>query len=476
MTTSALNSNAHPALSPAREVSDEIVLDVTGQIPAELRGTLYRNGPGRFEGGGFVAQHAFDGDGLISKFVIDGGAVRFQSRYVRTSKFRQEEAGNGAAVRGMGNQRPGGILANIGRFPADSANTHAVVQANRLLALSDAGRPWEIDLDDLTTRGACDFDGKLPVLSRFSPHPRFDPVTGEMFNFGLDFTPHLSAKLPITMHCYRVDRAGRLHTQATVPLRYAYIQHDFAITEHYLVFVLAPIVLDPVQAMLGLKTAERAMSHRPDLGTKIVLVPRAGGRHREIECPPLMYIHINNAFEDRGDVVIDLVRYDHYDDFFDRARDFRTRSVVGGFASRVRVGTADKVTVEDFSDQQTELPQHDWRRTSREYRYGYHTTLDSRPGAVNRIVKVDAHTARHVEHVFEPGDAVGEPIFVPRSATAAEDDGWLLTVVYIAAEHRSALVVLDARDPSRAPIAVARLDRHFFPGFHGSFTSRVAAS
>ncbi|MDI9978063.1 MULTISPECIES: carotenoid oxygenase family protein [Rhodococcus] len=37
-------------------------------------------------------------------------------------------------------------------------------------------------------------------------------------------------------------------------------------------------------------------------------------------------------------------------------------------------------------------------------------------------------------------------------------------------------MVLDARDPSRAPIAVARLDRHFFPGFHGSFTSRVTAS
>nr|WP_241961945.1 hypothetical protein [Rhodococcus opacus] len=26
------------------------------------------------------------------------------------------------------------------------------------------------------------------------------------------------------------------------------------------------------------------------------------------------------------------------------------------------------------------------------------------------------------------------------------------------------------------PLAVARLDRHFFPGFHGSFTSRVTAS
>src|ERR1700676_3331379 len=156
MTTSTtLSTSAHPALQPATEVPEEVVLNVTGHLPQELRGTLYRNGPGRWEAGGFVAQHAFDGDGLVSKFVIDGGSVRFQSRYVRTPKFRFEQAGKGAGVRGMGNQRPGGVLANAGRFPADAANTHAVVQAGRLLALSDVGRPWDIDLDDLTTRGEC---------------------------------------------------------------------------------------------------------------------------------------------------------------------------------------------------------------------------------------------------------------------------------------------------------------------------------
>src|SRR2546423_5141975 len=141
MTTSTTPSTtAHPALQPAIEVPEEVALDVTGRLPEELRGTLYRNGPGRWEAGGFVAQHAFDGDGLISKFVIDGGTVRFQSRYVRTPKFQIEQAGKGAGVRGIGNQRPGGAPANVGRFPADSANTHAVVHTGRLLALSDVGK------------------------------------------------------------------------------------------------------------------------------------------------------------------------------------------------------------------------------------------------------------------------------------------------------------------------------------------------
>jgi all-trans-8'-apo-beta-carotenal 15,15'-oxygenase len=464
----------HPALHPATEQPEEVVLDITGTLPPELRGTLYRNGPARWEAGGFVAQHAFDGDGMVSKFVIDGGGVRFQSRYVRTPKFKAEQAGKGGGVRGMGNQRPGGLLGNVGRLPADSANTHAVVHAERLLALSDAGRPWELDLDDLTTRGECTFNGALPRVSRFSPHPRLDPVTGEMFNFGLDFVPRLGAKFPIGLRCYRIDPSGRLHVDATIPLRHAYIQHDFALTEHYYVFVLAPFILNPVAAMLGQRTAESATSHRPDVGTKIVIVPRGGGKQREIECPPLVYVHINNAFEDRGDIVVDLTRYNDYREFFDPVRDFRnTIGVIGGFASRLRVSLGDRVTVQDFSELRTELPQHDWRRSTRPYRYGYHAVLTTDPTIAPRIVKVDIDTETHWEHNFGVGDVAGEPIFVPRSPTAAEDDGWLLTVVHLAAEQRCALVILDARNPDKPPIAIARTNQAFFPGFHGSFTTRI---
>src|SRR5882724_10685132 len=257
MTTSTTPSTVHPALQPATEVPEEIALEVTGHLPQELRGTLYRNGPGRWEAGGFVAQHAFDGDGLVSKFVIDQGQVRFRSRYVRTSKYLSEQAGQGSRVRGMGTQRGGGPLFNAARMPADSANTHAVVHADRLLALSDVGRPWEIDPDTLGTRGECTFDGRLPRLSRFSPHPRLDPVTGEMFNFGLDLAPRPAARAPLGLRCYRVDSRGRLHVDGVIPTGHAYVQHDFAITEHYYVFVLAPIILDPVKAMSGFATTEQ---------------------------------------------------------------------------------------------------------------------------------------------------------------------------------------------------------------------------
>jgi len=91
------------------------------------------------------------------------------------------------------------------------------------------------------------------------------------------------------------------------------------------------------------------------------------------------------------------------------------------------------------------------------------------------IMKVDHMTGSVSSHEFGRGQVAGEPIFVPRSAGAAEDDGWLLTVVYSASEHRSRLVVLDAGDLSSEAVAVAHMRHHVPLGFHGTFTQRVAA-
>jgi len=475
--SSTLTPTRQPAATafvPAQEVSREVTLDVSGTLPQELRGTLYRNGPGRWEAGGFNAGHLFDGDGLMSKFVIDAGQVRFQSRYVTTPKYRAEQAGRGDRVRGLYTQATR-FGRNIGRLPADPANTHAVLHADRLLAISDVGRPWEIDPDDLHTVGKCSFDGRLPRLSRFSPHPKVDPITGEMFNFGLDLTPRLGRSIPAGLRCYRVDPTGHLHTVAVVPLEHVTIQHDFAITENYLVFALAPITLDLKQAaraLAGSGLLGDTADYRPQLGMKIVLVPRRGGPQRVIECDPLVYVHVNNAYEDGSEVVLDIVRLESFEMLSTNPKGFRNGLDYGGCPARLRITKTGRVLVEDLDLTSVELPTHDERRTGRAHRFAYFEKYDASGEA--GIVKIDHRTGERREHTFTGGEFAGEPVFVPRSATAEEDDGWLLTVTYLPAEHRTALMVLDAKNPECQPVAVARLDQHYFPGFHGSFTDRVA--
>jgi all-trans-8'-apo-beta-carotenal 15,15'-oxygenase len=51
-------------VSLAENALDYEVTDVEGEIPSQLRGVYYRNGPGTFEAGSEMYAHPFDGDGL----------------------------------------------------------------------------------------------------------------------------------------------------------------------------------------------------------------------------------------------------------------------------------------------------------------------------------------------------------------------------------------------------------------------------
>jgi all-trans-8'-apo-beta-carotenal 15,15'-oxygenase len=71
-----------------------------------------------------------------------------------------------------------------------------------------------------------------------------------------------------------------------------------------------------------------------------------------------------------------------------------------------------------------------------------------------------------------PRGFVSEPVMVPRPAPAgglepAEDDGWVLTLIWNGARCASDLVILDAA--SMAELAVVELPLAIPYGLHGSF-------
>src|SRR5205823_14751093 len=110
--------------------------DVEGALPAGLSGTLYRNGPGRWEAGGQAMASVFDGDGMLSMSAIDDNQqVRYRNRYVRTKHYLGARRSRGLPQRGFGTLKPGGVLANALRLPAIVANTSVVLHAGELLAL-----------------------------------------------------------------------------------------------------------------------------------------------------------------------------------------------------------------------------------------------------------------------------------------------------------------------------------------------------
>ena len=70
---------------------------------------------------------------------------------------------------------------------------------------------------------------------------------------------------------------------------------------------------------------------------------------------------------------------------------------------------------------------------------------------------------------FAAHEAVSEPVFVPRPGATAEDDGWVLTLVYDGRADASHLAVLDGARLEDGPVARAWFDHPVPITFHGSW-------
>ena len=65
---------------------------ITGEIPKELKGTLFRNGPGLLEIFGKKLNQFFDGDGLVYSIAFEDGELTFKHNFVGTKGFTDEQA------------------------------------------------------------------------------------------------------------------------------------------------------------------------------------------------------------------------------------------------------------------------------------------------------------------------------------------------------------------------------------------------
>lgn len=65
---------------------------------------------------------------------------------------------------------------------------------------------------------------------------------------------------------------------------------------------------------------------------------------------------------------------------------------------------------------------------------------------------------------------VGEPLFVARPGSGAEDDGWVIVLVHDGEHVSTELAILDAQNISAGPIANLKLPTYVPMGVHGSWT------
>ena len=240
--TSPHNPYLSGNFAPVTTETDIADLPIRGEIPRELHGALFRNGPNPQFAPAPEKYHWFSGDGMLHGFHIENGRVSYRNRWVRTPKWQLEHAA-GRSLFGSFDPRdrdPSALNADDG-----VANTNIVWHAGRLLALEEAHPPTEIDPLTLETRGYQDFGGKLDIP--FTAHPKLDPLTGEMLFFGYGATGLLSAG----MGYGTVSAAGELTRLDRFNAPFASMVHDFMVTQNHVLFPILPLTGDLPRAMRG---------------------------------------------------------------------------------------------------------------------------------------------------------------------------------------------------------------------------------
>ncbi|AFZ02791.1 carotenoid oxygenase family protein [Calothrix sp. PCC 6303] len=459
---------------------DYWIEDIEGEIPPDLSGTLFRNGPGLLDINEQQIHHPFDGDGMISKITFTDGRAHFRNRFVQTEAYIKEQKAGKILYRGVfGTQKPGGMLTNIFNFKLKNiANTNVIYWGGKLLALWEGAEPHILDPITLETLGKEYFNNVLSEGEAFSAHPHFDPSCAMdggnpcMVNFSI--TPGLST----TIKVFELDLSGKvIRKHAHFVPGFCFI-HDFVITENYCVFFQNPVKFNPIPFALGMRGAGECIKFDPNQPTRAIVIPR-NPKNQEIKILEMQsgfVFHHANAFEKAGEIVIDSICYANLPEV-EPGSDFRQTdfdALSPGQLWRFHLNLEQQTVQGKLLEARScEFPSLHPELVTRSHRYLYLGAAHSETGnaPLQAFIKVDVETGEKLLWSAAPQGFTGEPIFVPRPNATNEDDGWVLGLVYDSQHHRSDVVILDAKNLT--VIAKLHLQHHIPYGLHGNFVNQV---
>lgn len=446
MTTNKPYLTGH--FTPVVDETTAYDLTVEGTLPPELSGQLVRNSHNPKPG--ITPTHWWKGSGMVHGIRLRAGRAEwYRNRWVHTPAL------DGAPY--MTEHGPD--------MTASVAGTHVIEHGGRLLALCEANYPFELTRD-LDTVGAYDFNGKLTTA--MTAHPKTDPVTGELHFFGSSPMPPF-----LTYHVAAPD--GQIILSEEVPTASAALKHDFAVTANYVVFLEMSVTFDPTEKSgipYGWSDA---------IAPRLGVMPRGAGGAAKIRwyaIEPGQALHVANAYEDgHGRIIVEgpSVDRDGWTKSWNwwagaagpRGAEPCAGSVTRRWAVDLVTGT---VTEGPCDDLVVEFPTINGDYLGREHRYQYAISFPDVQGIGNHgIVKYDRHSGTRQVLPVGTGVLPSEAVFVPAAGATNEDDGYLLTVVSDLNRDASSLLVLDASDLGRAPVATVRLPRRVTAGIHGSW-------
>ncbi len=439
---------------------------IEGRWPEGLRGTFYRNGPAQHEIGGKRYHHWFDGDGMVQAFRMDGTGVHHRGRFVETEKYRAEQEAGRMLRPAFGTTFPGlDRIADPNQL--NTANINVLPHAGRLLALWEGGEAHALDPDTLETQGRHSWSAETRGMP-FTAHPRLE-ADGTLWGFG-------AAPWANALVLYRIGGDGVLKKAKVLPLPQAAMLHDFVVTERHIVFVLPSLVMNQHNAMSSTVSFVESHRFRADLPMAVLVIDKETFEvKRRAELPPGFIFHFGNGWEERdGTIRLDYVLHPDDSNVSRALRDIMRGDITGGIATEAKLLTLypDGRTKIDALGDASEFPRVDPRFIGMRNRQLYAVASDARPiihPRFDTLVRRDLNTGARDAWRYPATVQVEEHVFVPRSANAAEGDGWLIGTGLDFGRKVTQLAVFDARRVADGPLAVARLPYPIPLGFHGNF-------
>jgi carotenoid cleavage dioxygenase-like enzyme len=480
----AAAADAPPSMAPARQTASQRLesavrdCEVDGKIPSAVEGAFYRVGPD-YQYPARPGNIPFDGDGHLSMFRIAGGRVNYKDQFIRTQRFKAQDAAR-RTLFGM-YRNPFSDDVSVANVSRGTANTHVMFHHGKLLALKEDSPPVVVNPDTLeTVDDYYTFKDQLKSQT-FTAHPKIDPVTGDMIAFGYEAKGFATDDVNV----FSIDKSGSINWQAWIKVPYVSMIHDFAVTQKYIIFYVMPMALNVEQ----MKQGGVHWAWDSSLPTWFGVLRRGGdGKDvRWFKGPERCATHVMSAFDDGERVYVDVPMakrnqfafFPHVHEKFDPvlAQTAMTRLSVD-----LSKKSAREYTMQELYPHVGELPRIDERYLTLPYRTGFlmvsdptkprHEKLQAPAKIANCYVRMDHATRKTSTFFVGNASSLSECVFIPRSDQAPEGDGYLMGLTTRLLEGgRSDVVIVDTAQMEAGPVATIKLPMRAPGQIHGWWAS-----
>ena len=459
----ALEQNPH--LIGFSSVEDDFKpkkMRLEGELPNDLKGAFYRNGPAKHERGDKRYLHMFEGDGMVHSFNFENGEIYHQGRFIQTSKFKQEQLAGEFLYSGLDSR-----LDNPLNVPnpdvINTANTNVIPVGNDLWALWEGGSATVLSADSLHTKHLVNlgvgskYGDKLKGLN-FSAHPKIE-ANGDIWNFGLAPSGHIAL--------FHLNARGIAKNVGLINAGYkGGMLHDFLITDKHILLILPSLKLDSsIDGYFARVQSDNTQAMR------VLVVDRQNLKlKREFELEPGFAFHFGNAWEETdGTIHFDASLYPdvtvlhQLSEVMQGAIQNPNAKAQTALFTLKPNGTSMKNLVEGDS----EFPRIYNHLVGKRNRLLFTLSATTSKLWNDTVSCLNIETGKKECFVYGDDYLVEEHISV--SPTGKEGEGYLLGTALHVPSKQTCLNIFKVNKLSDGPICRAWLPYHIPLGFHGNF-------